>query len=128
MTTQMTRSGIEATVNAGISRIEKEFMGRIPRDIGTILMDDLVLVRLQGVLTQAERHLVQSVTAEEGKDLLKKSRFLLLESARPALEELIHESTGVKVQSMHYDISTVTGEKIIIFTLVEPISFPESNE
>jgi uncharacterized protein YbcI len=32
---------------------------------------------------------------------------------------MIKEATGVKVLSLHHDISTVTGEKVMVFTLAE---------
>ncbi|MBA4015562.1 MAG: hypothetical protein C0483_00020 [Pirellula sp.] len=38
----------------------------------------------------------------------------LLELARPMLESLIHEVTGVKALCMHHDISTVTAEEIVV--------------
>jgi len=30
------------------------------------------------------------------------------------LESLVHEVTGVKVVSMHHDISTVSGEEVVV--------------
>jgi len=94
-------------------------MGRGPKDIRTHLIDDLVVVRLQGVLTAAEQHLVKSLTAEKGRDLIKQVRTHLLETARPLMEAMVQEITGIKVLSLHHDISTVTGEKVVLFTLAE---------
>ena len=79
-----------------------------------------MVVRLQGVLTAAERHLVKSLPGEKGRDLLKQVRTHLLETARPLLEAMIQEITGRKSLSLHHDISTVTGEELMIFTLVDP--------
>jgi uncharacterized protein YbcI len=93
-------------------------MGRGPKDIRTHLIDDLVVVRLQVVLTAAEQHLVKSLPAEKGRDLLKQVRTHLLETARPLMEVMIQEMTGVKVRSLHHDISTVTGEEVVLFTLL----------
>jgi uncharacterized protein YbcI len=39
------------------------------------------------------------------------------------LESLIHEASGVKVLSMHHDISTVTGEEVVLFSLTESPRF-----
>ena len=83
------------------------------------MIGDLVVVRLQGVLTPAERQLVKSLPAEKGRDLLKQVRTHLLETARPLMEAMIQEITGSKVLSLHHDISTATGEKVVIFTLLE---------
>jgi uncharacterized protein YbcI len=108
---------IEAAICAGIARFEQEYMGRGPKDIHTYLLDDLLLVRLAGVLTAAEQHLVKSLPAEKGRDLLKQVRTHLLETARPLLEAMVQDVTGMSVVSMHHDISTVTGEEVVLFTL-----------
>jgi len=114
-----TQGEIEAAICEGISRFEQEYMGRGPKDIRAHLIDDILLVRLQGVLTAAEQHLVKSLPAEKGRDLLKQVRIHLLETARPLMEAMVQEVTGMKVISMHHDISTVTGEEVVLFTLAE---------
>jgi uncharacterized protein YbcI len=82
---------IEAAISSGMTRFEQEFMGRGPKNIHVHLIDDLVVVRLQGTLTAAERHLVQTLPAEKGRDLLKEVRTQLIETARPGLEALVQE-------------------------------------
>ena len=77
-----TRGEIEAAVCGGIRQFEQEFMGRGPKDIHSHLIGDLVVVRLQGVLTAAEQQLVQSQPTEKGRDLLKQVRIQLVETAR----------------------------------------------
>ena len=114
-----TQGEIESAISAGIDHFEQEYMGRGPKDIRAHLIDDIVLVRLQGVLTAAEQHLVKSLPAEKGRDLLKQVRKHLLETARPLMEKLVWEVTGIKVVSMHNDISTATGEEVVLFTLAE---------
>ncbi len=94
-------------------------MGRGPKDIHTYLLGDLLVVRLQGVLTAAEQHLVKSLSAEKGRDLLKQVRTHLIEAARPIMQAMIEKITGVKVVSMHHDISTTSGEEVVLFTLAE---------
>ena len=108
---------IEAAICAGVTRFEQDYMGRGPKDIHAHLLGDLLVVRLQGVLTAAEQHLVKSLSAEKGRDLLKQVRTHLIETARPIMESLVHEITGIKVLSMHHDISTLTGEEVVLFTL-----------
>ena len=115
-----TQGEIEAAVCDGVSRFEQEFMGRGPKDIRAHLLGDLLVVRLQGVLTAAEQHLVRTLPPEKGRDLLKQVRTQLIEIARPVLAEMVTEATGVPVVSLHHDISTVTGEEVILFTLVTP--------
>ena len=114
-----TQGEIEAAICDGITRFEQEHMGRGPKHIHAHLIGDLLLVRLQGVLTAAEQHLVRTLPPEKGRDLLKQVRRQLIETARPILEALVRESTGVDVVSLHHDISGVTGEEIVLFTLAE---------
>lgn len=114
-----TQGEIEAAVCQGINRFEQEYMGRGPKDIHAHLIGDLLVVRLQGLLTAAEQQLVKSLPAEKGRDLLKQVRGHLIETARPILDVLIQDITGVKVLSLHHDVSTATGEKLIVFTLAE---------
>jgi uncharacterized protein YbcI len=121
-----TQGEIEAAICEGMTRFEQEYMGRGPKDIRAHLIGDLLVVRLQGVLTAAEQHLVQSLPAEKGRDLLKEVRTQLIEAARGVLEGLVHEVTGVKALSLHHDISTSTGEEVVIFTLGESPQFRET--
>ena len=120
-----TQGEIEAAICEGMSRFEQEYMGRGPKDIHAHLIGDLLVVRLQGVLTAAEQHLVKTLPPEKGRDLLKQVRTQLIETARPVLEAMVQEVTGVTVVSLHHDISTLTGEEVVLFTLAEPPQFRE---
>jgi len=120
-----TQGEIEAAICEGIARFEQEYMGRGPKDIHAHLIGDLLVVRLRGVLTAAEQHLVKTLPAEKGRDLLKQVRTQLIEAARPVLEAMVQDATGVKVLSLHHDISTVSGEAVLLFTLAEPPPFRE---
>ena len=117
--TMKSQGEIEAAICEGISRFEQDYMGRGPKDIHAHLIGDLLVVRLQGVLTAAEQQLVKTLPAEKGRDLLKQVRTHLLETARPLMEAMIQEVTSVQVLSLHHDISTVTGEEVMIFTLAQ---------
>ena len=86
------------------------------------------MVRLQGVLTAAEQHLVKSLPAEKGRDLLKQVRTHLIETARPVMEAMVQEITGVKVLTLHHDISTVIGEEVVLFTLAEAPAVREAKK
>ena len=119
---------IEAAVCEGISRFEQEYMGRGPKDIHAHLIGDLVVVRLKGVLTAAEQQLVRTLQAEKGRDLLKQVRTHLVETARPVMEAMIEKVTGVKIVSLHHDISTITGEEIMIFTLAATPAFRDGKK
>ena len=114
-----TKGEIEAAVCKGMSHFQQEYMGRGPKAVHAHLLGDLLVVRLQGVLTAAEQHLAKALLAEKGLELLKQVRTHLLETARPVLEAMIENETGVKVLSLHHDISTVTGEELTVFTLAD---------
>ena len=118
-----TQGEIEALICEGVARFEQDYMGRGPKDIRAHLLGDLLVVRLMGVLTAAEQHLVKTLPAEKGRDLLKQVRTHLIETARPIMEALVQEATGVKVLSLHHDISTTTGEEVVIFSLVTAPGF-----
>lgn len=118
-----TQGEMESAICEGISHFEQEYMGRGPKDIRCHLIGDLLVVRLKGVLTAAEQHLVKTLPAEKGRDLLKQVRSQLIEIARPALESLVRDVTGVDVCSLHHDISTVSGEEIVVFALSETPRF-----
>jgi uncharacterized protein YbcI len=97
--------------------------GTSPKKIQAHLVGDLLVVRLQGVLSAAERQLVNSLPSEKGRNLIKEIRSQVMETARSLMEAIVQKATGVKVLSLHHDISTVTGEEIVLFTLAQAPSF-----
>ena len=121
-----TKREIEAAISKEISRFEQEYMGRGPKDINVHLLGDLLLIRLRGVLVAAEQDMVKSLPAEKGQDLLKQVWTNLAETARPVMEAMVEKLTGVKVVAMHHDVSTITGEEIILFTLARSADFREA--
>ena len=123
-----TQGEIEAAICEGMTRFEQEYMGRGPKDIRAHLLGDLLVVRLQGVLTAAEQHLVQTRPADKGRDLLKQVRTQIIETARPVMVEMVQNVTRTTVVSLHHDISTVTGEEVVLFTLAEAPTVRESRK
>jgi len=119
----LTQVESEAAICEGILRFQREYMGSRSEQIHAHFIKDLLVVRILGTLTLAERQLGKSLPAEKGRNLIKQVRRQLLELARPMLESLVHEVAGVKVLSMHHDISTVTAEEVVIFSLVDAPRF-----
>ena len=133
---------IEAAVCDVIARFQQEYMGRGPRDIHTHLIDNKLFVHLQGVLTPAERQLIApprpSIDGEgtgpphdngNGRSLLKQMRSHMVANGRPRLESIVEEAVGVKLVSVHHDISTVTGEELLVFSLAEaPVCRPKKQK
>ena len=122
-----TQGEIEAAVCERISRFEQECRGLGPRDIHAYLLGDVLVVRLRGLLTPAEQQLAK-LPSEKGRDLLRQVRTHLVETAKPLLQAMVREITGVQVVSLHHDISTVTGEAFILFTLAESPSYREAKK
>jgi uncharacterized protein YbcI len=123
-----TQGELEAAICQSMSRFQVEFMGRGPGDIHAYLIDDLLVIRLRGVLASAEQHLVRTLPAEKGRDLLKQVRSHLIETARPTMEAMVLEITGVRVVSMHHDISTMSGEEVVLFALSRSPLFREAKK
>ena len=123
-----TQGEIESEISQCMGRFEQEYMGRGPQDVRTHLIGDLIVVRLSGVLTTAEKHLVKTLPGGKGRDLLKEVRRHLIEIARPTIDVMAKGITGVNVVSLHHDISTSTGEEVVLFTLAEPPAFRESKK
>jgi uncharacterized protein YbcI len=101
-------------VSTSIKGFEKNYMGRGPQDIKTYVLDDMIVVRLRGILTPAEQNLA---CHNDGCNLIKQTRMKLLENARDLLINMIFEVTNKKVISLHTDIDVDKDERIIIFTL-----------
>jgi uncharacterized protein YbcI len=109
-----TKGQIEAEISNALIQFEKDFMGRGPQETRSFIIEDMVLVRLKGVLTPAEQQLVKN---QQGTELIKRVRSNLLEQGRELLTEALEKITRMKVVSLHTDISTKTGERVIIFSL-----------
>ena len=113
-----TKGQTEDEISKSFIKFEQEYMGRGPKEVKAFLIQDMVLVRLKGVLTPAEQQLAKS---QEGKLLIKQVRIRLLEDAKVLLEQIIADITGARAISMHTDISTSVGERVIIFTVSENV-------
>lgn len=118
MSRLQTKGQLEAQVAAAITQFEREHLGRGPHEVRTWIIQDLILVRLKGVLTPAEEKLARD---PEGHRLIKEVRRQLLEGSRPILDEVIQQVTGMQVVTLHSDISIKTGERIIVLTLAEDL-------
>lgn len=121
-----TKGQLEAEISDAIIRFEKEYMGRGPLETKTYIIDDLVIVRLKGVLTRAECQLAESSEASVGRELIKRMRHALLEKGRPMLDAIVKDVVGIPVKSLHTDLSTVTGERLIVFSLEAVPEIPSS--
>ncbi|MER3457427.1 MAG: hypothetical protein C4309_01060 [Chloroflexota bacterium] len=109
-----TRGQYEAEFTKAIIKFEKDYLGRGPLDARTFFLNDMIIVRLRGILTPAEMKLAES---RKGRMLVKEARRQLFETSRPLLEDLVRDIVGCGVISLHTDVSTKTGERIIVLTV-----------
>lgn len=105
---------LEAAFTKRIIQFEKEYLGRGPVEARTYLLQDMVLIRLKGVLTPAEEKLLET---KQGRSLVKEARRQLFDTSRPAMDRLTADILGAKLIDLFSDISLDTGERIIVLTL-----------
>ena len=122
---KQSKGQVEAAITEEIVKFEQEFMGRGPTGCRTYMIDDLVVIHLTGTLTQGEYQLTKSQDTvvlggfqeHKTREMVKTMRRELLEKGRPLLEKAIVGLTGQAVVSMHTDLSTINGDRIIVFLL-----------
>jgi uncharacterized protein YbcI len=112
--TMRTKGEIEAAISEAIVRFEIDYMGRGPKETQSHIVDDLIVVRLKGMLTPAEQQLAKS---PDGVELIKKMRLTIIDNAKAEFSRVITHTTGVAVRDILTDISTGSGERIFVFIL-----------
>ena len=110
----MTKGQMEAKISEAVSKFEIEYMGRGPKEIKTLISQDLIIIRIKGFLSISEQRLAET---NHGIKLIKEMRTALFESAREYLESVINPVIHANVVSTYCDVSTKTGEKIIVITV-----------
>ena len=109
---QKTIGQLEAEFTRAMVRFEKDYLGRGPTNARSYIIDDMILVRLEGMLTPAEQKL-----SENNHKLVKETRRQLFELSRPFLEELVQSIFDAQIISLHTDMSSKTGERVVVLTL-----------
>ena len=109
---------LETEISRALTQWEKDFLGRGSVTVKTDILRDMVIVVLKGILTPAEYKLSETL---EGLLSIKKIRANLVEAGRDKLGEIITEQTGEEVISLHTDISTRNGERVMIFKLTSDL-------
>ena len=111
----MTKGQIENKISEAVTKFEVEIQGRGPKKINTIIVNDLIIVRLEGFFSVSEKRLARNNNVE----LIKKVRTLLFENEEENFREKIEDIIETNVISIHSDVSTKTREKIIVLTTKE---------
>ena len=116
--THKTQGQVEAAVTTALTQFERDHLGRGPKAARTYIVEDMVVVRLEGILSPAEQQLSQETG---GVELIKQMRTRLIESSSEQLCALVREATGLPVTTMHSDISARTGERLFVFELTDNV-------
>jgi uncharacterized protein YbcI len=111
---QMSKGELEDKISKALTQWEKEYLGRGSVSVKTDIVRNMVIVLLKGVLTPAERNLAQTV---EGMLSIKKIRADLVESGSEQLKALLAKLTGSNVTSFYTDVSTRSGERVMVFIM-----------
>ena len=88
------RGDMHNAIRQAVIKFEQDFMGRGPTDVRAFIVRDMVVVRLRGVLTQAERQLAKNA---DGVEMIKRMRQNLIVQGKDNLCGEIAGITGVKV-------------------------------
>jgi len=99
---EMTKGACESKISKAITQWEKEYLGRGSLSVKTDIIRDMIIVDLQGVLTPAEYSVCET---QEGLLSIKRTRSKLF------------EITQQDVKSFHTDLSSRTGERMMIFKM-----------
>jgi uncharacterized protein YbcI len=114
MENERTRAEMEVAIRNALIKFEQDFMGRGPTDVRAFIVRDLVVIRLKGVLTPAERQLAKT---PDGVDMVKRIRQTLIAQGRDRLVKEVSDITGAKVLGIFMDIDAQIGEKVFVFTV-----------
>ncbi|MGJ7922027.1 DUF2294 domain-containing protein [Neobacillus sp. LXY-4] len=110
----MSIGDLENQISKELTKWEKEYLGRGSVLVKTDILRNMIIVLLRGILSSAEQNVSKT---SDGLLSIKQNRAQLIESGREQLEEIIYNLTGERVISFHTDISTRTGERLIVFIL-----------
>jgi uncharacterized protein YbcI len=121
----LSKGAMEDRISKAVTQWEKDYLGRGPLSVKTDIVRNMIIVMLKGILTPAERNLART---QEGLLSIKKIRADLVESGNHELKSMITGITGSIVTSFHTDVSTKTGERVIVFVLNDPLDEWQQDE
>lgn len=120
----MTKGQLEAKISEIVSKFELVHFGRGPKTIRSYIIGDMIVVRMVCYLNQSEKKLASS---DRGIALFKGTAIHLFEEGRDQFEAMLKEAFDIDIISTHIDLSTQTGEKVIILTLREDLEVKIKN-
>ncbi len=110
---------IESEISRALTQWEKDYLGRGSLQVKSDILRDMIIVTLRGILTPAEYSLCKD---KEGLLSIKNTRTSLVESGIEDLKEMVRNITDLDVVSFHTDLSTRTGERVMVFRLSSDLS------
>ncbi|GLV14470.1 hypothetical protein Heshes_21540 [Alicyclobacillus hesperidum] len=109
---------MESELSNALTKWEKDYLGRGSVSVKTDILRDMIIVSLRGILSTAEYALCET---RDGMLSIKRTRTSLVESGIDELKDLVRRITGEEVTSFFTDLSTRTGERIMVFRLSEDL-------
>lgn len=109
-----TKGQLEDRIAKATTKFYVRKLGVGPREIQVYIIQDMIIIRLQGELLPIEKILLKSVS---GISLVKDLRKIIHELTVNSLSEIIYEITNHRPISSHSDISTKTGEIIQVYII-----------
>ncbi len=110
----LSKGEMENLISRALTQWEKEYLGRGSVLVKTDIVRNMIIVLLKGILTPAEQNLAKT---QDGLLSIKKLRADLVESGIDQLKELVEGIAQERIGSFHTDISTRTGERIMVFMM-----------
>ena len=114
MVMDLTKGALEAEISKALTHWEKHYLGRGSVSVKSDILREMIIVSLRGILTPAEYSVCKN---KEGLLSVKVNRNSLVESGVDELKEIIYTITGLEVTSFYTDLSTQTGERVMVFKL-----------
>lgn len=105
---------VESEISKALTQWEKDYLGRGSVSVKSDILRDMIIVNLRGVLTPAEYELCKT---KEGTLSIKRLRSDLVETGIESLKKIIQDISNEEVKSFHTDLSTQTGERVMVFKL-----------
>ena len=110
----VTKGTLESEISKALTHWEKQYLGRGSVSVKSDILRDMIIVTLRGILTPAEYSVCKD---KDGLLSVKELRNSLVESGVDELKKIIFTTTGFEVTSFYTDLSTQTGDRVMIFKL-----------
>lgn len=113
-----TKGQVAAEISEVVIKFKREHVGKGPKEVKSYIIDDMVVIRLKGVLTTYEQQLTD---APESIELIKRCRVCCLKNAQSILRDLLHNLLDVDITSFYVDVNPKIGEIFVVLSLSENV-------